>query len=272
MDFFKLILVGLLTCLYSKGLASGDNYHIGGRSASMGSSSVMLQDRWAIHHNQAGLAWLDKKTVGAYYESRYTTSALGLQGGAFVLPTEAGTFGLSVCGFGYSLYNETKLGLAYARKLSPMFSVGIQLDYFSIGIGDNYGRVNVFGGEVGIMEILTEQLTVGAHIFNPSRARVAEYNDEHLPTILRFGAGYTLSEKILLTAEMEKDMDHKPVFKSGLEYNISEPIFIRAGIASNPFVSSFGFGVRLKGFEFDLATSFHSVLGYTPQLSLGYTF
>ena len=131
MDFFKLILFGLLTCLCYKGFASGDNYHIGGRSAAMGSSSVMLQDRWAIHHNQAGLAWLDQKTVGAYYESRYTTSALGLQGGAFVLPMDVGTFGLSVSAFGYSLYNETKVGLAYARKLSPMFSVGIQLDYFS---------------------------------------------------------------------------------------------------------------------------------------------
>lgn len=251
---------------------SGENYHVGARSSAMGNSSVMLQDRWSIHHNQAGLAWLDEKSVGAYYESRYTMSKLGLQGGAFVLPTSAGTFALSVSSFGYTLYNETKVGLAYAKKLSPMFSVGVQLDYFSIGIGDNYGRANVFSGEIGVMAILTDDLTVGAHLFNPARAKVAQYNNERLPTILRFGASYTFSDKVLMTAEMEKDIDQKPVFKSGLEYNISDPIFIRAGIASNPFVSSFGVGVRLKGFEFDIATSFHSVLGYTPQLSLGYTF
>ncbi|MBL4625100.1 MAG: hypothetical protein JKY42_08180 [Flavobacteriales bacterium] len=265
------LLLTVLCCF--SGFASGDNYHIGGRSAAMGNSSVMLQDRWSIHHNQAGLAWLEKKSVGVYYESRYTTSQLGLQGGAFILPTEAaGTFGLSISTFGYSLYNETKIGLAYARKLSPMFSVGIQLDYFSIGIGENYGRVGAFSGEIGVLAVLTDNLTVGAHLFNPSRTRIAQYNDEHLPTILRFGASYKFSDKVLMTGEMEKDIDQKPVFKSGLEYNISEPIFIRAGIASNPFVSSFGVGVRLKGFEFDIATSFHSVLGYTPQLSLGYTF
>ncbi|MBL4652520.1 MAG: hypothetical protein JKY53_06595 [Flavobacteriales bacterium] len=252
--------------------SSGENYHIGARSAGMGNSSVMLQDRWSIHHNQAGLAWIDEKSAGAYYESRYTISKLGLQGGALVLPTSAGTFGLSVSSFGYSLYNETKVGLAFAKKLSPIFSVGIQLDYFSIGIGDNYGRANIFSGEIGVMAILTDNLTVGAHLFNPSRASIAQYNNEKMPTILRFGASYTFSEKVLMTAEMEKDIDQKPVFKSGLEYNISDPIFIRAGISSNPFVSSFGVGVRLKGFEFDIATSFHSVLGYTPQLSLGYTF
>ena len=153
-----------------------------------------------------------------------------------------------------------------------MFSVGIQLDYFSIGIGDNYGRANTFSGEIGVMAVLTKNLTVGAHLFNPSRTKIAAYNDEHLPTILRFGASYKVSEKVLITSEMEKDIDQKAVFKSGLEYNITDPIFVRAGISSNPFVSSFGVVVRLKGFEFDIATAFHSVLGYTPQLSLGYTF
>jgi hypothetical protein len=272
MKIFKLFPIVIFSLSSLVGVSSGDNYHVGGRSSALGNSSVMLQDRWAIHHNQAGLAWLEEKSVGAYYESRYTTAKLGLQGGAFVLPTEVGTFGLSVSSFGYSLYNETKVGVAYARKLSPMFSVGIQLDYFSIGIGDNYGRAHTFSGEVGVMAVLTENLTVGAHLFNPARTKIAEYNDEHLPTILRFGASYKFSEKVLMTSEMEKDIDQKPVFKSGLEYNITDPIFIRAGIASNPFVSSFGVGIRLKGFEFDIATSFHSVLGYTPQLSLGYTF
>lgn len=257
---------------FSYSIASGENYHVGGRAAGMGNSAVTLKDRWGVHHNQAALAWVGKKSAGVYYESRFMTPEMGLQGGAFILPMKAGTFGLSVSAFGYSAYNETKVGLAYARKLSEIFSVGIQLDYMTVGIGDNYGRAHAFTGEIGVLANLTEDLTIGAHIFNPVRTKLADYNDEKLATIIRFGAGYTFSEKVLVTAEMEKDIDHKPVFRSGLEYNLTSPIFIRAGISTNPFITSVGVGVQFKGFEMDFATGYHSVLGYTPQLSLAYEF
>ncbi len=134
MKLRHILVFALLFAISYSGLCSGENYHIGGRSAAMGHSSVMLKDQWSIHHNQAGLAWMDKKAAGIYYESRFATSALGLQGDLFVLPTKLGNFGVSVAAFGFSLYNETKVGLAYARKLSPMFSVGVQLNYLTIGI------------------------------------------------------------------------------------------------------------------------------------------
>ena len=41
---------------------------------------------------------------------------------ALALPTNAGTFGLSYSYFGYSKYNESKIGLAYAKKLFEKIS------------------------------------------------------------------------------------------------------------------------------------------------------
>lgn len=268
----KLISLTFILSLIFDCYSSGENYHIGGRSAGLGNSSVTLKDSWSIHHNQAGLAFNEKMTAGIYYESRFATPELGLKGGIFVLPTNSGTFGLSVTSFGFKLYNETKVGLAYGRKFGENFSAGVQLDYISVGLGENYGRSQAVTIEAGILANLSDELTVGAHVFNPNRSQIADYDDELLPAILRLGANYKFSEKVFVTAEMEKDVDHKPIFKSGLEYHISKPLFLRAGISSNPFVSSFGFGILLKQFQFDFATSYHSILGYTPQLSLGYSF
>ena len=43
---------------------------IGGRAAAMGGSSVASQGLWAMQNNPAGMANLDKISLGLYYENR----------------------------------------------------------------------------------------------------------------------------------------------------------------------------------------------------------
>ncbi|TVQ94631.1 MAG: DNA-binding protein, partial [Bacteroidetes bacterium] len=63
-----------------------------------------------------------------------------------------------------------------------------------------------------------------------------------------------------------------PVFRTGIEYRISDPLYIRGGIGTNPTTNAFGFGLELGNLNLDIATSFHHVLGYSPQLSFIYHF
>jgi len=116
--------------IYLISYSGNDNYPTGSRSASMGNSSVTLSDVWSTHHNQAGLAGLTKPTIGFHHENRFIVKEYGLQSLAFVLPTNSGNFGISLSYFGYSKYNESKIGLGYAKKLSDKISFGVQLDYF----------------------------------------------------------------------------------------------------------------------------------------------
>lgn len=251
---------------------SGENFHIGGRSAGLGHASVTLSDLWSVHHNQAGLGLLENAQAGFFYESRFMLSELSLKGAAAVIPTKSGTFGLSVSSFGYSLYGENKYGLAYGRKLNSKVSVGVQLNYHNIRIAENYGNKNTLSMEGGLLAQLTTKLSLGAHIYNPTRAKVSDYDNERLPTIYRFGMNYKFSDKVFIAAEAEKDVDHNAVFKVGVEYHVMEILYLRGGIATNPVYSSFGFGIELKQFKLDIASEFHQVLGHTPQLSLLYTF
>ena len=89
---------------------------------------------------------------------------------------------------------------------------------------------------------------------------------------MRFGGSYKFSEKALLSSELEKNVGLTTIFKAGLEYHIVEQVFLRGGIASNPTLSSFGFGFKLKQWQVDVASSYHQVLGFTPQVSLVYDF
>ncbi len=271
----------ILVCLIIPNLviAGVDNFAIGARSAALANSSVMLSDIWSAHHNQAGLAGIEGISGGIYYENRFLVAEMGLKAGVIVFPVNlAGksVFALSFSYFGYSMYNDMKIGLAYAKKLGEKYSVGIQFDYLRTSIGEDHGNKGTVAVEVGLQAELIDNLDIGVHIFNPTRAKVVEYKiqdvvtTERIPTILRFGLSYTFSEKVILTAEAEKDVYTKPSFKVGIEYRAIEQLYLRGGVSSHPVSSSFGFGLYLGTFTLDFAATKHQILGYTPQISLSY--
>lgn len=268
----RIFLLATFICSSIAAYSGNGNDPIGGRSAGMGYASVSLIDFWSLQNNQAGLGYYEHTTAGIYFENRYLVKELSLKSGGFVMPTKSGTFGLSFNSFGYSLYNESKAGLAYAKKLSERFSAGVQLDYIQTAIGEEYGNKGAVTFEVGLMSKVTDQLTVGAHIYNPIQAKLSDYNNERVPANIRFGASYNFSDKALLAAEVSQETSQKASVKAGLEYHVTEPFYVRAGIASDPSLITFGFGLEMKNFNFDFSSSLHSSLGYSPQVSFFWKF
>jgi hypothetical protein len=252
---------------------AADNYPAGARSLGMANSSVTNTDCWSAFHNQAGLAWITRSEAGASYNNRFTIANLSTEGFVFALPLKAGTFALSGNVFGYSQYNEKKAGIAFGKKLGEKFSAGIQLDYLNTFINDDfYGSHSALAVEIGLLAEPLKNFRIGMHVYNLSGAKLAEYADEKIPTIFRLGASYNFSDKLLWTVEEEKDIDRKASFKSGLEYRIAEPLYLRGGISSNPTLVSFGFGLKFNGLMIDFASTYHDVLGFSPAISLSYQF
>lgn len=281
----KLIVAILAFVLFCPVLlvASNDNSPIGGRSAAMANSSVTLSDIWSVHNNQAGLGYFDHIAAGFYYENRFMVKELALRAGAFVLPTKSGVFGLNYNYFGYSKYNEQKIGLAYARAFGKNFSAGLQLDYLSTRIAEDYGSKNTFTFEIGIQTKLTENFILAAHVYNPIGVTIENEFDEKIPTIFKLGVSYFLSDKLLIALETEKDLDYKPLIRGGIEYKIVEQAIVRIGYSTLPSAAgsqnfsisslyAFGFGLNLKKLQIDFSSTIHQTLGWSPQISFSYTF
>src|SRR4051812_44198172 len=187
---------------------AADNYLSGARSAALANASTALTDVWACFHNQAALSNLKNITGGFSFDNRFGISNLNTEGFAVAIPTKKGAFGLSGTVFGYNVYNEKKVGLAYAKSFGEKISAGIQLDYLNTFIADEYyGSKSTYAVEGGLLAEPIKNLKIGAHIFNPTRAKLAEYDDERVPTIVRLGASYKFSEKTTWSIEEEKDID-----------------------------------------------------------------
>lgn len=253
--------------------AQTSDFPIGARSAGMANASVALTDLWAIHHNQAAMVGLEQAGVAAYYENRFLISNLNLQGAAAVLPTpKAGVFGLSYARFGNQLFNQSRYGFAYGKKLWDFLSVGLQLSYLNTTLAEGYGTRHSFIAELGLLSQITPKLRAGFHAFNLTRTRLEESTDERVPMNFRLGIQYDFSKKVRVAVEAEKDLELPAVFKAGVEYLPAEIVAIRVGIGTAPFHADFGLGLRLKFLHFDIAGSVHPILGFSPKASLSYRF
>lgn len=272
---FKFIFLHFILVFYAwMSNAANDNYPHGGRQAGMGNAAVSLYDFWSISHNQAGIARLNNPCGGIYVENRYLAKEMGFGAAAFTLPTNTGVFGLSLSYFGYSQYHESKTGIAFAKNFGEKLSAGVQFNYMYTFVGGSYsnstGNATI---ELGLIYELLPGFNIGAHIFNPGRARLASANnlyDEYIPTIIRFGMAYHFSDRVIVSLESEKDIHREPVFKAGVEYQLADQFYIRGGLGTNPTQNAFGFGWHAGNLTLDLSSSFHYILGYSPQASIMY--
>ena len=249
---------------------NGIPQNAGARGAGMANASLTFTDINSIFTNQAGLGYLEHLSFTAYGERRFLP-ADGLNSflfGAAYPHKSIGTIGLSVHYFGYDRYNEQKIGLAYARKLFKRMSIGAQFNYIATRIGGGYGTAHSFTFEIGILAKVTKHFHLAAHAFSP--ARIELRNGDALPSIFKLGAAYLPSDKVRLTAEIEKDLENPFNGRFGVEYNPISILYIRAGVSTSPLMASFGLGIHMKGLKIDVATSYHTVLGFTPSLSLTY--
>ena len=247
------------------------NDFIGARSAAMGGYNVTLSDVWSSQNNQAGLGFVEDMAAGIYYENRFLLKETSYKAGAFVLPVKRGAFGISVTSFGYTAYSETKAGLSYGQRFGDKFSLGVQMNYLNTSLAQEYGSKTTITGAIGLIAKLSKALSLGVHVYNPTRSKLTNANNERVPTIMKLGLDYRFSEKVMLAVSTEKDSDVDGVVNAGLEYHINKVLYLRGGISTNPTQYAFGFGMQLKDFKVDFSSSFHQTLGITPGISIVYT-
>ena len=230
--------------------------------------SSVHNDAFSFVGNQAALAESKRILVGVYGERRFMLADLNSYQFAFALPTPSGNFGFQANYFGSSTYNQSSLGLAYARNLGKI-DVGAQFNYQQVRL-TGYGNASAINFEGGAILHVTDQFQTGVHVYNPTRVRIGKNGEEKLPFVYSFGLGYDASPKLFIGSEIEK-IENQPVnVNAGLQYSFDEKLFARIGIASSTSSFYFGAGFLWNGLRIDVAASLHPSLGMTPGLLLVY--
>jgi hypothetical protein len=245
----------------------------GSRAAGLGGIGVVNVDAFAAYNNQAALGFLTSPTAAIHYENKYFSEALNMSAGAFALPVPvAGVVAVDVCSFGYSQYRENRVGVALGKRLSERIAIGAQVSYNRVSAA-GYGGTGAITAELGILAEPLENLWLGAHVYNFTHSKFfSQSYSERLPVFFKVGLGYKIAQQASLFAAAELDSKQNTQVKGGAEFTVANVLALRLGISCKPVEVYAGFGYTFRNFCIDMAFSRHETLGYSPQISLTYSF
>ncbi|GAA4303744.1 hypothetical protein GCM10023183_16630 [Nibribacter koreensis] len=235
----------------------------------LGGSSVTLSDGWALSNNPAGMAAVEQPSLGAFAHNRFSIQELTTVGLLAVYPwARMGVIGLDVQRYGGELYNEQRLGIGVAHQLGQV-RLGVKVDVLQVRVQE-WGSRKAVALSLGGQSEVIPGLTFGAHIYNLNQAKLAEFEDERVPTVMKVGLGYQAVSKVLLLAEIEKELEADAAVKAGVEYQVIPAMTLRTGFNSGTRSGTGGVEVKFGQFQVAYALGAQSRLGLSNALSLVY--
>lgn len=222
----------------------------------------------SVMANPAALASLKNTSAALRGERKFMLPELGHYMALVVLPTTAGTFGLSGLYAGNTDYNQSELSIAYGRRLGDKVQAGLQFRYNSIHISSGYGNASVVSATAGIIFHATDKLSAGFNVVNPVPVYFGINKEEKLPRQYSAGIGYEVSGKVLTGFSIIKEDSQPVTVNAGMQYRITTAVLVKAGISSAASTAWFGAGFSLRTFNIDVFSHWHPQLGISPGILL----
>ena len=132
---------------------------------------------------------------------------------------------------GYPSSSKVDAGISFRTELSPVFNAGFRLQ-----------NISGFFGK----------------------------NENGYAPVIQAGAGYDISDAVLLGAEWLQEPGHEAGVTTGLLYRFHPLFLFMAGINWSPCQPYGGFQLNHHHWKLILKTSFHPVLGWSPSVGVSF--
>jgi len=251
-------------------LHSLENNGRGTKAIGMANAFVAVSDNlWAINYNPAGLTQLTGIQCSAFIiPNQFGLPELRTTAFTAAVPLSFATIALKAEKFGFDLYKETEVGMAFALKLDQNVSGGLTLNLHRLDIA-RYGTTQNVILDGGILAYALKGVKVGFNFNNIMGATVGAQG-EKIPQLFSLGTCWSPFDDLLLSMEMEKDIRFPASVKWGIEQMVFGLIAFHVGVANNPEKYSAGIGVKYSFFEFGYAGYSHLDLGWTHQIEISF--
>jgi hypothetical protein len=242
---------------------------MGARQMGIGYASSCLYDEWAVFNNPAGLAKVRQSTAAFSYDAMPSLKSFNRMAALVALPSKIMTTALGVFRFGDDLYNEQFVSAGFANQLG-LASLGIRFNYIQYH-AEGFGNFQAFTISFGGIAELTKTIHVGAQITNLNQPIINKQTGEKMQTLMSLAVAINPSDKIFLTSEVQKDLNFKILWKTGLEYKFYKKFTARTGVNLNPQAAFFGFGWKSKRLTLDYGLKYNPLLGNNHQATVAFS-
>jgi len=238
-----------------------------------GKTALAQKGIYSLSANTSGIAQLRRTEVAVSYQQHFVKTDIASQAILLGIPLKSqGAIGLSLTNYGiFGVSSFLRGGLTYARAFGSQFLTSITANYHQYQV-TNYHTSKAFSADLGVQYLWSERFHIGAFFRNISQSAFPTTLDQRIARELGLGLCYYLSEELTLGGDVLKEFPHRLVYRGGLSYAFDTRFVLRGGATSTPVQYTAGAGFVAKDWQFDFASSFHSKLGTSPQLSVRYAF
>ncbi|MEW6006952.1 MAG: PorV/PorQ family protein [bacterium] len=164
--------------------------------------------------------------------------------------------------------SDISASIGYGRNISPDIAIGGTFKFIREGIDDK--AVNTGAADLGIQyRPFLKDITIGLCLSNIGKSIEYTNEKEDLPLTMKGGISVNCLDKTLLsTIELDKSIDSDVILRLGFENVLMNKVFLRAGYSTEPDIGSgisFGFGLKLSKYFFDMSCLPFQDLGNTMQ-------
>lgn len=238
----------------------------------MASIRTLDQSAWAILNNASLLAFEENISLAASYQMRFNLEELSSRSLSGIIPTKLGVFSGLVLQNGYNKSLYTRYGLSYSRSFGHSTSAFFQYNYMTHHIEATDRSQGSFSS-LGLYHKISQAVQLGLFIQNPEQAKIKyQENSYPLPTLYNVGIAWVNGQSVRIIAEVEKELNYRPVYKAAIQFAFKNRLFIRSGIKGQPVEFSFGGGFLVSNLNIDVGFLYHQNLGLSSGIGLSYSF
>ncbi len=267
----KSFLIPLLLLVFLTGKSSAQ-FNPGAKQIALANSDIATNnDVFGLFNNPAGLSYSSKNELGVFYSpAPFGLSELASGFSGYKHSFQFGTLAAGYMTYGFELYRENMVSVAYSNFIEEKLAVGLTANYHTISI-ERYGDDNSISFNIGGIASIQHNLRLGFLFENITRSSFGE-DDNQIPVVYNAGLSYDINPEITLNAAVEKELDFDPSVKFGLEYKIIEYFELRFGYKNKPDSFAAGIGINYSIFNLDYAFFTHQDLGLTHQAGIIFSF
>lgn len=201
----------------------------------------------------------------------YELSDFDIASGAVAYRHRMVTFGISAVQLiGAEYYSERDFRGVASLAPKHFLRFGVGLEHQQIEFGEGYGKTSAVAISLGALFVPTSRAALAISVDRINRPRF-DRQDDHLPLRGHVSATFLATPSLTVVMSNHFDESYPDRFCLGQQITIVKDFDLLLGLTTEPFEISGGFGLKLRGFNFEYAYRNNVYLGGTHCVGLRYS-
>ncbi|RLD11045.1 hypothetical protein DRI50_10410 [candidate division KSB1 bacterium] len=262
--FFLLLMThSLFAAFEPKGI--GTAYLAAGSAGRAGTNRA-----FTVFLNPAKLVWNTDTGVRLFYKNYYGIENLNQMSLEARFPVWGQPFAIGINRYGISSYIESELRAGSAFRLFDALDLGFSANMYGVFL-KNYGHSYAFGFTLAAVYKIFEHTQAAFTVENLNEPELGQAK-EKIPLSAALGFSYFPVRNVEVLIDLVKEEDYDFDFRSGIAFKPLSWTTVRFGFKTIVKSYSAGFSINYGQFDLGYAFEYHTALGGSNSLSVGYVF